>query len=78
MYKVAFSLAPVPMLISAVEVLVPVPINNLPEVCDAPNEILPDCVPPIVREPVCKFEPGVIAVSVAVASTFGVINFVVA
>jgi hypothetical protein len=78
MYIVPAPLAPVPIRISLVEVLLPVPMYKSLVVCPAPSEISPVCpeVPPIVRDPDVRFEPIVMAELPASASSFGVVNLV--
>ena len=78
MYIFPAPFAPVPMLISAAAVLIPVPMNKSPDVCPAPKEISPVCgaVPPMVILPDVKFEPMVITVSNAFALIIGTSSFV--
>ena len=59
-----------------VTVLAPVPILSTPDVCADAKDISPVCVPPIVKEPLVRFDPIVMDVEEAVASTMGDVNFV--
>jgi hypothetical protein len=67
---------PVPILMADKDVRAPVPIFKLPDVCADANDTSTVCAPPIVKVPVVRFEPMVIAVPEVVESTTGDVNFV--